>query len=420
VKQSHGMTVPPRRAASILAGLAALALAGCFALLPKVVQSEAYHRFADRRSWLGIPNFLDVVSNLPFLVVGLIGLRTLKVHQHPSTAFIHRWERGAFGLLFAGVILVALGSSYYHAHPTSPRLLWDRLPMTIVFAALVGITIGERIGPEAGRRVLPALVVVGIGSVMVWRATGDLRLYGFVQFFSMLALPLLLVLRPPRYTRTSDVVWMMALYVGAKLFEEGDRSLFALGGVISGHTVKHLLAAAATAQLVRHVRRRSGLLQFAPQMSLHDLTATTIDLQPQPLSAYQGKVVLVVNTASECGYTPQYAGLEQLSREYAGRGLVVLGFPSNDFGGQEPGTEAQIKDFCSTRYKVTFPMFSKVVTKGPAQSPIYQFLTAKHEPPRWNFHKYLVGKDGEVIRAFGHRVPPEDRELRAAIDAALG
>ncbi|HXU81370.1 MAG TPA: ceramidase domain-containing protein [Polyangia bacterium] len=414
------MTVPPRRAAWVLGGLAVLALAGCFAFLPKMVQPEAYHRFADGRSWLGIPNFLDVVSNLPFLVVGLVGLRVLGQHQHPSTAFTHRWERRAFAVLFAGVALVALGSGYYHAHPTSPRLFWDRLPMTIVFSVLVAITIGERIGLEAGRRTLPALAVLGIGSVMVWRATDDLRLYGFVQFFSMLALPLLLVLRPPRYTRTSDLVAMMALYVGAKLCEQGDGVIFALGGLVSGHTCKHLLAAAATYQLVRHVRMRSVLLQLRAQMSLHDLTATTIDLQPQPLSAWKGKVLLVVNTASECGYTPQYAGLEQLSREYAGRGLVVLGFPSNDFGGQEPGTEAEIKSFCSTRYKVTFPLFSKVVTKGPGQSPVYQFLTAKHEPPRWNFHKYLVGKDGEVIRAFGHRVPPEDRELRAAIDAALG
>jgi glutathione peroxidase len=155
-------------------------------------------------------------------------------------------------------------------------------------------------------------------------------------------------------------------------------------------------------------------------MSLYDLTATTIDLQPQPLSAYRGKVALVVNTASECGYTPQYDGLEQLSRAYTGRGLVVLGFPSNDFGGQEPGTEAQIKDFCSTRYHVSFPLFSKVATKGPDQSPVYQFLTAKHEAPRWNFHKYLVGRDGEVIRTFGHRVTPGDADLRAAIEAALG
>jgi len=414
------MTVPPRRAAWALGILAALALAGCFALLPRMVQPEAYHRFADARAWLGIPNFLDVASNLPFLVVGLLGLRALRNHQHPGTAFGHPWERGAFALLFAGVALVALGSGYYHLQPTSPRLFWDRVPMTIVFTALVGITIGERIGVEAARRVMPALLVAGIGSVMVWRATGDLRLYGFVQFFSALALLVLLVLRPPRYTRTSDLLWMLALYVAAKLLELGDRVVFALGGIVSGHTLKHLLAATATFQLVRHVRQRRGLLQSAANMSLHDLTATTIDLQPQPLSAYKGKVALVVNTASECGYTPQYAGLEQLSREYAGRGLVVLGFPSNDFGGQEPGTEAQIKSFCDTRYKVTFPLFSKVATKGPGQSPVYQFLTSNHEPPRWNFHKYLVGKDGQVIRAFGHRVSPEDRELRAAIESALG
>jgi glutathione peroxidase len=154
-------------------------------------------------------------------------------------------------------------------------------------------------------------------------------------------------------------------------------------------------------------------------MSLHDLTVDTIDLQPQSLADYRGKVLLVVNTASECGYTPQYAGLERLWREYRGRGLVVLGFPSNDFGGQEPGSEAEIKSFCGTRYQVSFPMFRKVATKGEGQSPVYRFLTAEHDPPRWNFHKYLVDKDGQVIRAFGHRTTPEDAELRAAIDAAL-
>jgi glutathione peroxidase len=414
------MTLPPRRAAWLLGGLAGVLLAGCFLLLPPFVQPEAYHRFADRRAWLGVPNFLDVVSNLPFLLVGLLGLRTLARWDHPSTAFGDRWERGAFALLFAAVGLVAVGSGYYHAHPTTPRLFWDRLPMTLVFSLLVGITFAERITLGAGRRVLPALAVAGIGSVMVWRATDDLRLYGFVQFFSMLVVPLLLVLRPPRYTRTRDLVWMLALYTAAKLAEQADQALFGLTGQVSGHTLKHLLAAAALAQLVRHVRKRSLLLESARSMSLHDLTVDNIDHQPQPLAAYKGKVLLVVNTASECGYTPQYAGLEQLSREYAGRGLLVLGFPSNDFGGQEPGTEEQIKDFCSTRYKVSFPMFSKVVTKGDQQSAVYRFLTTRHEPPRWNFHKYLVGRDGEVIKGFGHRVAPEDRDLRAAIDAALG
>lgn len=154
-------------------------------------------------------------------------------------------------------------------------------------------------------------------------------------------------------------------------------------------------------------------------MSLHDLTADTIDHQPQPLSAYKGQVVLVVNTASECGATPQYAGLERLWRAYKDKGLAVLGFPSNDFGAQEPGSEAQIKTFCSTNYQVTFPMFAKVATQGPEQSPVYRFLSADYGEPKWNFHKYLVGKDGRVIRAFPTSVEPEDAGLRAAIDAAL-
>jgi glutathione peroxidase len=153
--------------------------------------------------------------------------------------------------------------------------------------------------------------------------------------------------------------------------------------------------------------------------SLHDLTAETIDRQPGPLSAFKGKVLLVVNTASECGFTPQYAGLEQLWREYQGRGFAVLGFPSNEFGAQEPGSEAEIKGFCETKYRVSFPLYAKVSVKGPAQSPVYRFLTAQHGEPRWNFHKYLVGKSGQVIRAFESKVAPNDPELRAAIDAAL-
>ncbi|HVY37594.1 MAG TPA: glutathione peroxidase [Polyangia bacterium] len=153
--------------------------------------------------------------------------------------------------------------------------------------------------------------------------------------------------------------------------------------------------------------------------SLHQLTAETIDHQQRPLSAYAGKVALVVNTASECGFTPQYTGLEKLWRDYQARGLVVLGFPSNDFGAQEPGSEAEIQTFCETRYRVSFPLFAKVATKGPAKSPVYQFLTAQHGEPRWNFHKYLVGKDGHVIRAFESKVTPDDPELRAAIETAL-
>jgi glutathione peroxidase len=154
-------------------------------------------------------------------------------------------------------------------------------------------------------------------------------------------------------------------------------------------------------------------------MSLHEISATTIDGATQSLADYKGKVVLVVNTASECGSTPQYAGLEGLWRHYRERGLVVLGFPSNDFGGQEPGSEAEIKTFCSTKYKVSFPLFAKVKVKGEGQAPVYRFLTADYGEPKWNFHKYLVDRNGKVIKAFATGIAPEDAALRAAVEAAL-
>ena len=155
-------------------------------------------------------------------------------------------------------------------------------------------------------------------------------------------------------------------------------------------------------------------------MSLHDLSATTIDGQTRSLADYAGKVVLVVNTASECGFTPQYAGLEGLWRHYRERGLVVLGFPSNDFGGQEPGDEAAIQEFCTTKFKVSFPLFAKVKVKGDGQSPVYRFLTADYGEPKWNFHKYLVSREGRVLEAFPSSVAPQDAVLRAAVEAALG
>jgi glutathione peroxidase len=154
-------------------------------------------------------------------------------------------------------------------------------------------------------------------------------------------------------------------------------------------------------------------------MSFFDLSSDSIDHVSTPLASWKGKVALVVNTASECGNTPQYAGLEKLWEAYQGKDFVVLGFPSNDFGGQEPGQEADIKKFCSLEYRVTFPMFAKVATKGDAQSPVYRFLTAHHGAPKWNFHKYLVGKDGQVVREFAAKVQPDAPELLAAIDEAL-
>ncbi len=152
-------------------------------------------------------------------------------------------------------------------------------------------------------------------------------------------------------------------------------------------------------------------------MSFHDLSLSALDGQPMPFSAFKGKVVLAVNVASECGYTPQYEGLQKLQATYAARGFTVLGLPCNQFGGQEPGTAQAIQAFCSSTFHVTFPMTEKVEVKGPGQSPVYAFLTRTQGEPKWNFHKYLIGKDGQVLASFPSKVTPA--ELTEAIEAAL-
>ena len=155
--------------------------------------------------------------------------------------------------------------------------------------------------------------------------------------------------------------------------------------------------------------------------SFYSLKTTTLQGKPADLADFAGKVTLVVNVASECGFTPQYKGLEALHQELSGRGFAVLGFPSNEFGGQEPGSPEQIQTFCQKNYGVTFPMFSKLATKpGPEQSPIYGFLTRTGNVPSWNFCKYLVGKDGKVIAFFPSKIAPESPDLRKAIEDAVG
>ena len=155
--------------------------------------------------------------------------------------------------------------------------------------------------------------------------------------------------------------------------------------------------------------------------SLYSFKTTALDGTAVDLAAYKGKVVLVVNVASRCGYTPQYAELETVWKEFKDKGLVVIGFPCNDFGGQEPGTSTEIRDFCSKTYGVTFPMMSKVQTKaGEGQSEIYAFLSAgTGKLPSWNFGKYVVGKDGKPVAFYGSGVKPTGEELRKAIEQAL-
>jgi glutathione peroxidase len=169
-------------------------------------------------------------------------------------------------------------------------------------------------------------------------------------------------------------------------------------------------------------KKENAMTNAALPASFYGFKTTTLEGQPADLSAYKGKVVLVVNTASQCGLTPQYTGLEKLHTDLKAKGFSVLGFPSNDFGGQEPGTPTEIRSFCDTNYHVSFPLFGKVQTKdGEGQSPIYTWLKDQtNQLPRWNFGKYLIGKDGKVVQVFDSKVTPEDPALRAAIDKALG
>ncbi len=163
---------------------------------------------------------------------------------------------------------------------------------------------------------------------------------------------------------------------------------------------------------------------MAMAASVYDFTLKTIDGKPAPLSGFQGKVLLVVNVASQCGYTPQYAGLEALYRKYKDKGLVIVGVPANNFGGQEPGTDAEIKQFCSRTYNVTFPMMSKVSVKGSDKTPLYVWLTGAANPKtagevQWNFTKFLIGRKGAVLNRFDSAVEPDSPEMIAAIEKAL-
>jgi glutathione peroxidase len=159
--------------------------------------------------------------------------------------------------------------------------------------------------------------------------------------------------------------------------------------------------------------------------SVHEFTMDAINGTPTPLANFKGKVLLVVNVASQCGYTYQYEGLQALYLKYKDQGLVVAGFPANNFGAQEPGSNAEIGAFCKSKFGVTFPMFSKISVKGSDKAPLYQFLTDKNANPKtggeipWNFTKYLVDRDGKVLARFDAPVEPESKELTSAIEAAL-
>jgi len=239
--------------------LAVALVIGIVALfLPPIPQPLAYHNFADQRGWLGIPNFGDVASNLPFAIVGVAGL--IFLFGNGARKFRDPGGRFPYTVMFAGLILTAFGSAYYHLAPDNARLVWDRVPIMIVFMALVAAVFTERLSPRAGLALFPVLQVVGIASVLVWRSGeahghGDLRFYAVVQVYAILVL-LLALLLPPRYTQGSDFAVVVGFYALAKILEEADRRVFALGHLVSGHTLKHLAAAAAGYWILRMLKKR--------------------------------------------------------------------------------------------------------------------------------------------------------------------
>ncbi|HEX2339074.1 MAG TPA: hypothetical protein VHI98_01215 [Vicinamibacterales bacterium] len=242
----------------LLLGAAVLATIAAAVMWPPIRQSPDYHLFADTRSLLGIPNGLDVVSNLPFAIVGALGLMTTFSRR---AAFSDRWERWPYAALFGGVALTSLGSGYYHLAPDNARLVWDRLPMSIGFMGLLTALLAERVSLAVGRWLFVPLLVAGAAGVFYWywselQNAGDLRLYVVVQFGSLLWIVLLLVLYPARYSGTAYLVTGLAAYGVGKAFELADHQIFSVGRIVSGHTLKHLVAAAGVACLIVMLRRR--------------------------------------------------------------------------------------------------------------------------------------------------------------------
>jgi hypothetical protein len=254
-----------RRASAMLLLAVAAIVAVVALLLPRIPQPLEYHQFADQRSFLGLPHIGDVVSNLAFAAIGLWGLvflLRLTPEQIPRH-FLDRRERWPYLFVFAGSLLTGFGSWYYHLHPDNASLVWDRLPMTIAFMSLVAAVIAERISLRAGLWLLPILLLIGMGSVLQWymsevSGAGDLRFYAAVQAYSILVLVIALFM-PPRYTRGSDLAVVAGLYALAKVLEILDEQIFAMGRIVSGHTLKHLAAAVSAYWILRMLQKRRPL-----------------------------------------------------------------------------------------------------------------------------------------------------------------
>jgi hypothetical protein len=255
------LSLSPKARAGILIGVVAALVLGA-ALAPRVAQDPDYHAFADRGALAGIPNWQNVLSNIPFVLVGLAGLRSWAARRRAGVATP---EHRGWMLLFAGFVLTGFGSAYYHWAPDDGTLFWDRLPMTLGFMALVAVVVGERISFELYRKILGPLVLLGAISVFYWAYTeahgaGDLRLYALVQYGSLVVLLCILRLYDSRYTHGKLMLGALGCYLVAKVLESADRPVYDALGVVSGHALKHISAALGGWVLVHmyNVRKPSG------------------------------------------------------------------------------------------------------------------------------------------------------------------
>jgi len=232
-----------RRRMCVLIGVTAAGFLAA-AVWPPVPQDPAYHNFADRRVLAHVPYALNVLSNVGFLLAGAWAF--LRTARSPLAG----WERGAGWIFAAGLVLTGLGSAWYHWAPSNATLVWDRLPLSALFPTVLAVAIGDRVSRAAGGALLAPLVLGAVASVLYWARYDDLRPYALAQFLPMLLIPLMLVLFPGRRS-TAPLIWGVVIYAAGKVAELSDERVFALGGIVSGHTIKHLLAAAAAVLIVR-------------------------------------------------------------------------------------------------------------------------------------------------------------------------
>lgn len=238
------------RGVAVLTAVMVMPLVYLLLLQAPIPQDKGYHFFADARTCLGIQNFSNVASNLGFLLVGAIG--AIWCHRNLKSGARLSWT-----VFFTGVALVFAGSGYYHATPNDDTLVWDRLPMTIAFMALFAALVGEHLGPQYERPVLIPALVIGVASVFWWRHTDDLRVYIWVQLAPLLAIPFMLGMFPGRYTHRTYLLYGLLFYALAKVTEHYDKETYALTSLfVSGHSVKHLLAAGAPLFLLMMLQRR--------------------------------------------------------------------------------------------------------------------------------------------------------------------